>query len=89
MSQQKWIWFAQEESLFDLHLFEQASQGLWSAVLLVVRFSHISSMGVVGVLVVVLAVAIGPFAQRIIRYDTCFLPSTAKNATAQRLSYLE
>lgn len=87
LSQQKWIWFTQNRTLVDLLTFDRASRGPWGSALLIFRLSRISFMGVFGALIIIFTIGIGPFAQQLVRYETCSLPSSVGNATTHRQGY--
>lgn len=84
LSQQKWIWFCKDRTLVDLLRFDQATRGPWGSFILPFGLSGMSLMGSFGALIMVLAVAVGPFAQQLVHYETCSLASTTNNATAHR-----
>ena len=87
LSQQKWIWSIRDRTVMDLAVFDRATRGPWGAILLMFRVSTISYMGLFGSVTIVFAIAIGPFAQQIVRFETCYLSDALHNATTQRLGY--
>ncbi|KAF1934562.1 hypothetical protein EJ02DRAFT_439774, partial [Clathrospora elynae] len=70
ISELKWSWFAQSRNLIDLENFDVASRGPWGAARLVwyLRSCHIATLGA---WITVLALAIDPFTQQIVRPVVC------------------
>ncbi|CAG9974908.1 unnamed protein product [Clonostachys byssicola] len=49
LSQSQWGWFQQERPLYDFHVFDQASRGVWGSLLFLrrIHFQHFASIGAV------------------------------------------
>ncbi|KAK8236449.1 hypothetical protein IWZ00DRAFT_557810 [Phyllosticta capitalensis] len=79
LSQCKWLWFSRPKELSDLELFDQATRGPWgSTCLLFDSFikSRRSYLTIFGALLTIVALAIDPLSQGIVRYFSCAKPSS-------------
>lgn len=86
LSQQKWIWFGSHRArpLIDMSRFDNASRGPWGSFLLVGTLYGRSTLATLGAAIIILTIAIDPFAQQVVHYYSCNLPSTSTNATMPR-----
>ncbi|KAI9741138.1 MAG: hypothetical protein M1834_002851 [Cirrosporium novae-zelandiae] len=71
ISQFKWRWYHNARPLKDLSVFDLASRGPWGAARLLWTLRGRHLVASFGAVVIVLALAIDPFAQQVIRYYTC------------------
>ncbi|KAL1383831.1 hypothetical protein HDK64DRAFT_257523 [Phyllosticta capitalensis] len=89
LSQSKWLWFRQPQELLDLELFDQASRGTWGSTCLLfdclARFRK-SYLTIFGALLTIVALAIGPLSQGIVKYYSCAILSTDAVAHIPRIS---
>ncbi|KAK8225842.1 hypothetical protein HDK90DRAFT_68222 [Phyllosticta capitalensis] len=84
LSQFKWLWFSRPKELSDLELFDQATRGPWgSACLLYDSLIKLEKryLAIFGALLIIVALAIDPLSQGIVRYFSCAIPSL--NTVAQ------
>ncbi|KAF2664059.1 hypothetical protein BT63DRAFT_429586 [Microthyrium microscopicum] len=84
ISQMKWLWFQEARPLIQMDLFDSASRGPWGALLLLLssyRGHHLASLGAV---ITIIALAIDPFSQQVIQYNTCQITSSASLARLPR-----
>ncbi|KAF7189148.1 hypothetical protein HII31_09570 [Pseudocercospora fuligena] len=71
ISQLKWTYFAERRRrLYDLQIFDDASRGPWGAGILLLSIRHKALIASVGALITVISMAMDPFAQQIIEYNT-------------------
>jgi Protein of unknown function (DUF3176) len=84
LSQQKWVWFRRERHLIDIPIFDQATRGPWGSLVLLLHPSTWGFMSIFGAVIMVLAVAIGPFAQRLLSVRNCMIPSQTTFAIIPR-----
>ncbi|KIX98246.1 uncharacterized protein Z520_06326 [Fonsecaea multimorphosa CBS 102226] len=73
ISKLKWLWFTKPREAGDLEHFDSASKGPWGSFLLLLdlRGRHLAALGA---LITVLATAIDPFSQQILKYHDCLRP---------------
>lgn len=71
ISQLKWIWYIQFRPLDDLAKFDSASRGPWGALQLIFAVRGRYVFVTVGAIVMIVALAIDPMAQLLIRYRGC------------------
>jgi hypothetical protein len=99
LCQLKWLWFRDPHPMLDLERFDRASRGPWGAFLLLLRLRpqyvhaphelHLSSpkcsyLATFGAVLSIVALAIDPFSQQIIRYYSCFPASRTESARLPR-----
>ena len=87
LSQLKWFWYRQRRPLKDMSKYDRASRGPKGAVSLLVALRAQSLVTTLGALLTVVAVALDPFAQQIIRYYSCQIPDTGSQATIARSTF--
>ena len=87
LSQLKWFWYRQRRPLKDMTKYDRASRGPKGAVSLLVALRGQSLVSTLGALLTVVAVALDPFAQQIIRYYSCQIPDTGSQATIARSTF--
>ncbi|KAI0380397.1 hypothetical protein F5Y04DRAFT_97592 [Hypomontagnella monticulosa] len=80
ISQTKWSWFSRPRRLRDLQYFDEASRSVSGSVKLLV-FAHGSTLGVIGALITILSLGMGPFAQQAIKTVSCRQTHTESNAS--------
>ena len=81
LGQLKWQHFeSRPRSLIDFEIFDSASRGPWGALELLCRIRWRALAGSTGAIVTVLAVAMDPFAQQVIQFDSRLV--TAHNETS-------
>ncbi|KAK0101354.1 hypothetical protein ONS95_006529 [Cadophora gregata] len=76
LGQLKWTWFSRTRPLQDLERFDEASRGAWGAVKLIFSLRGRNLLVTLGALITVIAIAIDPFAQQIVKYSSCEQIST-------------
>ncbi|KAJ9616769.1 hypothetical protein H2200_000488 [Cladophialophora chaetospira] len=73
IGQLKWDWFQRDRNLIDLNRLDSASRGPWgSCCLLFTNYKHY--LAFLGALVTIVALAIDPFSQQVIKYTFCRQP---------------
>ncbi|KAL2831566.1 hypothetical protein BDW59DRAFT_140297 [Aspergillus cavernicola] len=89
LGQLKWVWFSQKaRPISELRTFDSASRSLYGAVELIwtLRARHFAALSS---LAVILALAIDPFAQNLVRYYPGLVDDPSQRAlTGQALTYL-
>ncbi|KAF2167532.1 hypothetical protein M409DRAFT_22339 [Zasmidium cellare ATCC 36951] len=81
LSQLKWLYFqARIQRLSDLQVFDDASRGPLGSLKLLWKVNRHSAVASMGAILTVLALALEPFTQQVIRYPTKQAPTT--NVTA-------
>ncbi|KAI1078194.1 hypothetical protein F5B20DRAFT_592082 [Whalleya microplaca] len=73
ISQTKWDWFTQRRPLSHLQYFDQASRAVSGAVTLLF-VAPTSFLGVLGALVAILSLGMGPFTQQAVKTVPCVYP---------------
>ncbi|KAK7921356.1 hypothetical protein PG985_009378 [Apiospora marii] len=87
ISQMKWLWyFRDSRPLSHFEDFDGASRGPLGALKLLARRRphHIANLGA---LVTILMVAVDPFFQQLVRYDSCLLPTDAPASISRTNNY--
>ena len=81
LGQLKWQHFgSRPRRLIDFEIFDSASRGPWGALELLCRIRWRALAGSTGAIVTVLAVAMDPFAQQVIQFDSRLV--TSRNETS-------
>ncbi|KAI2640860.1 hypothetical protein GGS26DRAFT_180332 [Hypomontagnella submonticulosa] len=80
ISQTKWTWFSRPRPLSHLQYFDAASRSV-SGSLSLLFVAPGSTLGVIGALVTILSLGMGPFAQQAIKTVSCRQTHTEVNAT--------
>ena len=83
MSELKWIWFAAPQPVSDFDRFDGASRGPWGAFLLLLKRPG-SIATYLGSLITIVSLAADPFAQQVLRFNTCLRPEDGSSATIAR-----
>lgn len=86
LSQLKWQWFGRERPLVDLVTYDKASRGPWGSLELMLKLRHHHIVTSIGAFVTVMALAIDPVTQQILRYYSCSILNDGVNATIPRTS---
>ncbi|KAH7395883.1 hypothetical protein BKA64DRAFT_577223 [Cadophora sp. MPI-SDFR-AT-0126] len=84
LGQLKWTWFSRTRPLQDLERFDEASRGAWGAAKLIFSLRGRNLLVTLGALITVIAIAIDPFAQQIVKYTSCEQVSTLSQAFIPR-----
>lgn len=84
LSHLKFTWFKHQRPLVDLETYDMASRGPWGSLslLLVIRHRHVGAS--MGAAVTLLALAVEPFTQQILRYHSCSVIDQSGNAGVPR-----
>lgn len=81
ISQLKWIHFWQRQrALVQLEAFDSASRGPWGAFTSFFSVGARSPMIAAGSLLTILALAMGPFAQQVVHFETRYVPNPSQKA---------
>ena len=81
LGQLKWQHFeSRPRRLIEFEIFDNASRGPWGALDLLYRIRWRALAGSTGAIIIVLAVAMDPFAQQVIQFDSRLV--TARNETS-------
>ena len=83
ISELKWIWFASPQPVSDFDRFDSASRGPWGAFLLLLKRPG-SIVTALGSLITIVSLATDPFAQQVLRFNTCLRPENGSSATIAR-----
>ncbi|CAG9954826.1 unnamed protein product [Clonostachys rosea f. rosea IK726] len=84
LAELKWEWVAaQFRPLNDVQRFEDATRGAWGSMMLLPVVTIRQPLSIVAVIVVVLSVAIGPFAQQAMQTYYCLRIAEDRPATVQ------
>ena len=70
IGQLRWAWFRKPRPLFDMHQIDRAGYGALGAMRLLPKARENLSL-LLGVIIVITSIAIGPFAQQSVRIITC------------------
>lgn len=82
LGQLKWDHFQRRPRLLmDFELFDDASKGPLGSTLLLFRMSRLSILSCLGATITILAVAMDPFAQQVIYYDSKLIVAGGKLST--------
>ena len=84
LSHLKWNWFRKKRPLQDITRYDMASRGPWGSLRLLFHLRGRDFVATLGAIVTVLAIAMDPFAQQIIRYYSCSIPATDAPASIPR-----
>lgn len=81
ISQLKWIHFwHQQRDLIHLETFDRASRGPWGAFASLFSVGVRSPMVAAGSLLTILSLAMGPFAQQVVHFETRHVPNPSQKA---------
>ncbi|KAI1342817.1 hypothetical protein F5Y15DRAFT_269493 [Xylariaceae sp. FL0016] len=87
LSQLKWIRFKEARApLSDMEIFDEASRGTWGAMKLLAS-ARGGFLGSFGAVVAIIALALGPFAQQIVTYQTRTVESPEGASVNKALNY--
>jgi len=88
LSPQKWVSFRSERQIHRISLFDRGTRGPLGALVSILHTSTWSTVSILGGVLMVLAVAIGPFGQQLLSFDRCQLPSRSIEASIPRLAHV-
>ncbi|KAI1766633.1 hypothetical protein GGR53DRAFT_193355 [Hypoxylon sp. FL1150] len=87
LSQLKWIRFKESKApLSDMEAFDEASRGTWGALKLLAT-ARGGILGSLGAVVAVVALALGPFAQQVVTYESRSVESQQGASINRALNY--
>ncbi|KAH9893042.1 hypothetical protein F4778DRAFT_749388 [Xylariomycetidae sp. FL2044] len=87
ISQLKWIRFKESRApLTDMETFDEASRGTWGALKLLIK-ARGGVLGSFGATIAIVALALGPFAQQIVTYQTRSVESLEGAQVNRALNY--
>lgn len=84
LSQSKWNWFRKMRPLQHLTRYDEASRGPWGSLRLLWTLSGRDFVATIAAAVTILSLAIDPFAQQLIQYHNCKIPTASGHATISR-----
>ncbi|KAF8860794.1 hypothetical protein BDZ45DRAFT_298933 [Acephala macrosclerotiorum] len=84
LGQLKWTWFGNTRPLRDLERFDEASRGPVGAFKLIWAIRGRNFLTTFRAVITIIAIAIDPFAQQIVRYSPCEQISFTSNASIPR-----
>lgn len=87
IGQLKWTWFSTGRPLSHLHVFDRASRGVWGSLQLLF-VAPLSFFAVIGGLLTILSLAIGPFTQQAVRQVDCQRHSPRQNSSVPAAHFL-
>lgn len=87
IGQLKWAWFTTGRPLTHLQVFDRASRGVWGSLQLLF-VAPLSALAVVGGLLTILSLAIGPFTQQAVRQVDCQRASPKLNSSVPAAHFL-
>ena len=87
LGQLKWSWFLKDRPLIDLAKYDDATRGPAGALKLLWKLRMHHMLASCGAMITVLALAVDPFAQQIIKYHDCITNATGTPATVPRTNY--
>ncbi|KAK8209881.1 hypothetical protein IWZ01DRAFT_542657 [Phyllosticta capitalensis] len=81
LSQLKWIHYREKaHSLLELDHFEEASRGPWGAFMFLCTAKRSAVTAALGAFIVVVSLAMDPFAQQVISFETRYVPKPGMTA---------
>ncbi|KAK8039440.1 hypothetical protein PG993_007851 [Apiospora rasikravindrae] len=86
IGQLQWTWFKSERPLYDVVRYTDASQGPWGSFRWLCTHHLRQPLTALGAIILVLAVALDPFVQQLVRSVDCMIAS-AEPATLPRANY--
>lgn len=87
IGQLKWTWFSTGRPLNHLQVFDRASRGVWGSLQLLF-VAPLSLFALIGGLLTVLSLGIGPFTQQAVRQVNCQRPSSKQNSSVPASHFL-
>lgn len=87
LGQVKWSWISQERPLIDLVRYDEATRGPEGAFRLLWRLRHHHLTASCGALLAILALAVDPLAQQMLRYYDCTISLSGELATLPRTNF--
>ncbi|KAF2133089.1 hypothetical protein P153DRAFT_271492, partial [Dothidotthia symphoricarpi CBS 119687] len=82
ISQAKWLWYRRPHSLRHIARFDEAARGPWASLLLLFKLRRLDSI-LLGCVIIILSVGIGPFTQQALKSIPCNLPLVQSNSSIQ------
>lgn len=83
MSQLKWSWFKHPRPIDHVTTYDDASRGVWGSLLLIFKL-RAPLLPTLGAIITILAIAVDPFVQQIVRIHTCSQARTMGTASIDR-----
>jgi hypothetical protein len=82
ISQFKWSYFdSRPRQMFDLDIFDNASRGPLGALMLLLRKQTMATLATIGAIVILASLAVDPFVQQVIHFETRLVPMGDGTAT--------